>query len=199
MVSHNNHRSVGRPREFDEQAVLNAAMDVFWRKGFEAASLADLCKATGLHKGSLYSAFGDKHQLFMRALEHYSHCEFEEVMEVVSMQASPLQNIRNVVAKIMATADKDKGCMMVNTLVELAPHDEIVRTAVRAFGEKRIAAVAEMIAAAQQAGEVRQDLSPRKLAMHLTMTIAGANTMMKGMTDKDIALEILNDLISCWT
>ena len=68
MVQAREKRSVGRPREFDEKAALEAAMDSFWQKGFEATSLADLCACTGLHKGSLYQAFGDKHQLFMRAL-----------------------------------------------------------------------------------------------------------------------------------
>ena len=52
-------RSVGRPREFDEEAALEAAMDAFWAKGYEATSMADLCNCTGLHKGSLYQAFGD--------------------------------------------------------------------------------------------------------------------------------------------
>ena len=65
-------RSVGRPREFDEEAALEAAMDAFWAKGFEATSMTDLCNCTGLHKGSLYQAFGDKHTLFLKALKHLS-------------------------------------------------------------------------------------------------------------------------------
>ena len=72
MVEAHAKRSVGRPREFDEEAALEAAMDAFWQKGYEATSLSDLCTCTGLHKGSLYQAFGDKHQLFMRALLHYA-------------------------------------------------------------------------------------------------------------------------------
>ena len=57
-------------------------MDAFWAKGYEATSMADLCTCTGLHKGSLYQAFGDKHSLFMNALKHYSDREFREVAAV---------------------------------------------------------------------------------------------------------------------
>ena len=62
---------VGRPREFDEEQVLDAAMKAFWANGYEATSLADLVSVTGLHKGSLYQAFGDKHSLFIQTLSRY--------------------------------------------------------------------------------------------------------------------------------
>ena len=84
------HRSVGRPREFDEQTVLAAAMDAFWRKGYEATSLTELCRCTGLNKGSLYQAFGDKHRLFMRSLAHYADMEYREVVAAASKSDSPL-------------------------------------------------------------------------------------------------------------
>ena len=62
---------VGRPRQFDEEQVLDAAMKAFWANGYEATSLADLVSVTGLHKGSLYQAFGDKHSLFVQTLNRY--------------------------------------------------------------------------------------------------------------------------------
>ena len=97
MVKTLTGRPVGRPREFDEEVVLTAAMEAFWRKGFEATSLVDLTKATGLNKASLYRVFGDKHQLFMSALKNYSDIEFRETTAVVSESASPLTNLRAVV------------------------------------------------------------------------------------------------------
>ena len=62
---------VGRPRQFDVDQTLDAAMRAFWARGYEATSMADLMAATGLHKGSLYQAFGDKHALFIEALKRY--------------------------------------------------------------------------------------------------------------------------------
>ncbi len=79
MSAARDKRPVGRPREFDEDSVLEAAMEVFWRKGYEATSLADLCDCTGLHKGSLYQTFGSKHDLFMKALKHYIDRQFAQV------------------------------------------------------------------------------------------------------------------------
>jgi len=97
-------RPVGRPREFDEQRVLEAAMDAFWKRGYEATSLAELCKVTGLNKGSLYQAFGDKHSLFMRALAHYEDREYRAVLAVAAESDSPLENIRAAVRKIIEDA-----------------------------------------------------------------------------------------------
>ena len=123
MVKTLTGRPVGRPREFDEEQVLAAAMEAFWRKGYEATSLVDLTAATGLNKASLYRVFGDKHQLFKSALQHYAQTEFQKVAAVVRSDVSPLTNLRAVVDKITSDAGSEKGCMMINSLVELAPHD----------------------------------------------------------------------------
>jgi TetR/AcrR family transcriptional repressor of nem operon len=93
-------------------------MDAFWDKGFEATSMADLCTCTGLHKGSLYQAFGDKHKLFMDALRHYADSEFHETVGVMKASNTPLENLRAVVNKICDDASGEKGCMMINSLVE---------------------------------------------------------------------------------
>lgn len=173
-------------------------MCVFWRKGFEAASLTDLCQATGLHKGSIYQAFGDKHQLFMRALNHYSEKEFNEVLAVVSHDVSPLTNIYAVVEKICSIADDGRGCLMVNTMVEMSNHDPIVLRAIQEFGQKRINAMSEMIAAAQQAGEIRQALDPKLLSIQMMMTLAGAAAMTKGFLDREQTYQAILSLIGYW-
>ena len=191
-------RSPGRPREFDEAQVLEAAMEVFWRKGYESASLAELCQATGLHKGSLYQAFGDKHQLMMRALHHYSEMEFQECVSVMSDDFSPLENLRAIMHKVVEITGRNSGCLMVNTIVELAPHNEEVKRAVQTFGEKRIEAMAELLIAAQAAGEIRAELEPRKLAMHMMVTLAGTATLSKGFIDRAAADDIVDETINSW-
>ena len=191
-------KAVGRPREFNEEQVLSAVIDVFWSKGYEAASLTDLCQATGLHKGSLYQAFGDKRQLFLTALEHYSEREFNQVMTALSDSATPLQNLRAVIEKILYVSADEKGCLAVNSMAELAPHDEVVKGALQKFGIKRLQALTELIGQAQQAGEIRPELKPDKLAMQAMFSITGALTITKGFLPKDLVLEVLNDLISSW-
>jgi TetR/AcrR family transcriptional repressor of nem operon len=173
-------------------------MDAFWAKGFEATSMADLCCCTGLHKGSLYQAFGDKHTLFMDALRHYADTEFHETTAVISESNTPLENLRGVVNKICDDASGEKGCMMINSMVELAPHDPAVKAALQGFGQQRMQAITEMIAAAQESGELSVERPPDRLARQLMMTMAGGAAMVKGVLPPDAMLETMNDLIDSW-
>ena len=198
MREKQSHRPVGRPREFDEEAVLDCAMGAFWRKGYEATSLADLCDCTGLHKGSLYQTFGDKHQLFMRALQHYAEEEFREVAAVAFSSESPLENIRAAINKICDDFSTDKGCMMINSLVELAPHDPQVKAALQEIGGKRVRFMTDLIGKAQQAGEIRQELDSTRLARQLMITLAGSAAMAKGFLGRDEIAEVLDELIASW-
>ena len=198
MAQHAPSRSVGRPREFDEDAALEAAMEAFWAKGYEATSMADLCKCTGLHKGSLYQAFGDKHALFMAALKHYADTEFRDVADEALQSESPLDNIRAAVRKICSMAAHEKGCLMINSVVELAPHDEAVKAAVRGFAKQRLDAMTHLIGQAQQAGEIRVQQAPDRLARQLMITLAGAATLVKGLIDPRDAQQSVEDLIDSW-
>lgn len=173
-------------------------MNAFWAKGYEATSMADLCACTGLHKGSLYQAFGDKHKLFMDALRHYADTEFRDVAAVMFQSDSPLENIRAAVRKICDDAGSDKGCLMINTLVELAPHDAEVRKTLRGFAEQRIRVITELVARAQEAGEIKSMQAPEKLARQLMMTLAGAATMVKGFLEPGEVGEVMQDLLDSW-
>jgi len=191
-------RSVGRPREFDEEAALEAAMDAFWAKGYEATSMTDLCSCTGLHKGSLYQAFGDKHTLFMDALRHYADSEFSETAAVAEHLTSPLESIRAMVDKICDDAGGERGCLMINSMVELAPHDPAVKAALQGFGEQRMRVVTEMLAKAQELGEISVQREPYKLARQLMMTLAGGAAMVKGLLAPEEITEAMHELIDSW-
>jgi len=199
MVKTLTGRPVGRPREFDEEQVLAAAMDAFWRKGYEATSLVDLTEATGLNKASLYRVFGDKHQLFMSALKNYSNIEFRETTAVLSESATPLTNLRAVVEKVCEDAGSEKGCLMINSMVETAPHDPEVKQLLQEFGTQRLQAIQGMISQAQAAGEVRPELDPQKLAISLMITFAGSAAMIKGFVPGAQIVENLENLIESWT
>jgi TetR/AcrR family transcriptional repressor of nem operon len=173
-------------------------MDAFWAKGYEATSMTDLCNCTGLHKGSLYQAFGDKHTLFMDALKHYADSEFHETTAVARHLTSPLEMLRAVVNKICDDAGGEKGCMMINSMVELAPHDPAVKSALQGFGEQRMRAMTEMIAKAQEAGEISVKTDSYKLARQLMMTLAGGAAMVKGLLATEEITETMNELIDSW-
>ena len=174
-------------------------MGAFWRKGYEATSLADLCDCTGLHKSSLYQTFGDKHQLFMRSLEHYAEQTFRDVAAAAFESDSPLENIKAVVHKVCDDAGHSKGCMMINAMVELAPHDPEVKAAINKVGEKRLRMMTDLIDKARQAGEIRAGQEPYKLARQLMISIAGVAATVKAFLDRDEAIEVLDELIESWT
>ena len=188
-------RPVGRPREFDEDKALEAAMEAFWQKGYEATSLADLCRCTGLHKGSLYQTFGSKHELFMRALKNYTDRTFAEVSSVITESQSPIENIRAVMHLVINQASEESGCMMMNSLTELAPHDPEVKEALLASGQRRLAAMTELVSAAKGAGEIRDERQPDEIALQLMVTLAGSATTMKGFLTKDQALHNIDNVL----
>jgi TetR/AcrR family transcriptional repressor of nem operon len=121
---------VVRPREFDEGAALESAMHCFWSKGFEATSVRDLASAMGITGTSLYNAFGDKRNLYRRALSHYLD---QSVRERITRLESSMPGAGAVAAFFAEVIDRSvrdrqrKGCMLVNTALEVAPHDPEMR------------------------------------------------------------------------
>jgi len=174
-------------------------MDAFWQKGYEATSLTDLCTCTGLHKGSLYQAFGDKHTLFMRSLKHYADREFKDTAAVAYQFESPLDSIRAIVRTVCDHAAEGRGCLMINSMVELAPHDPEVKRAIENEGEKRIRVFTELLSKARDRGEIRADLVPEKLAQQLMIGLAGSAAMVKGLITTEQVMDILDDMIGYWT
>jgi len=199
MAQPGQKRSVGRPREFDEERALEAAMDEFWKKGYESTSLNDLCCCTGLHKGSLYQAFGDKHKLFMRSLNHYADREFKDVAAVAFEQDSPLDSIRALVRTVCDHAAEGRGCLMINSMVELAPHDPEVKAMLMNEGQRRIAVMTELLTKAQEAGEIRPELDPARLAQQLMVGLAGAAALVKGLITTEEVMNLLESMIDLWT
>jgi TetR/AcrR family transcriptional repressor of nem operon len=199
MAQPGQKRSVGRPREFDEERALEAAMDEFWKKGYESTSLNDLCCCTGLHKGSLYQAFGDKHQLFMRSLNHYADREFKDVVAVAIEQDSPLDSIRALVRTVCDHAAEGRGCLMINSMVELAPHDPEVKEMLMNEGQRRIQVMTELLTKAQEAGEIRPELDPARLAQQLMVGLAGAAALVKGLITTEEVMHLLESMIDLWT
>jgi TetR/AcrR family transcriptional repressor of nem operon len=121
---------VARPREFDINQALDAAMEAFWRHGYEGTSLADLMDVMGLQKGSVYKAFGSKHELFIHVLKRYLDKLSADMGAAIGGASSPAEALRQFIDYVRSTGfegDLRKGCLAVNSVVELAPHDDEVR------------------------------------------------------------------------
>ena len=175
---------VGRPREFDTDFVLDAAMRVFWLKGYEATSLTDLMAATGLHKGSIYGAFGDKRSLFIEALKRYLWEMHGTEVEELKNAATPLDGLRNVGHALIDLVDDEgdvpKGCMAVNAIVEMAPEDEEVKQVMDEHVDRMRQTIVETVLAAQEAGQITKDRPAEVVAGMLMTFVSGLSTTMKG-------------------
>ncbi len=127
-------KMLGRPREFDEDEALAKIMNVFWAKGFEGASMSDLVSATGLRKGSLYAAFGDKRAIYRKALALYDRTAIDRAVRLLAGPAAPEKRISEFLQSAIdaVAVQKDRrGCFLCNASVDQAVLDPETEHAVK--------------------------------------------------------------------
>lgn len=173
--------TMGRPREFDEDEVLRAALETFLEHGFEATSVEDLTRRTGLQKGSLYGAFGDKRQLFRTALARYQDRSIGELRGALAAGPSPRAALGAFFAEVVKRSCERaaRGCLCVNTTVELAPHDEEVARSLARHRERVEAAFAELVERGQKAGEFAPTLEARAAGRYLGTLLTGLSVLAR--------------------
>jgi TetR/AcrR family transcriptional repressor of nem operon len=166
---------MARPREFDVDEVLEGAMEVFWEKGFDGASFADIEARTGVKKASLFAAFGDKRELFLKAIRRYQE-RGRETCRAKLASGSPRAALRAWLGDAAGLAKGEcgrRGCLQVNTIVELAPHDEGVADVLREHSDHLVEVLVDVIRRGQEAGEFRDDVAAEVLADYLTTALYG--------------------------
>ncbi|MBT8492166.1 MAG: TetR/AcrR family transcriptional regulator [Deltaproteobacteria bacterium] len=177
---------MARPREYDENEVLEKALEAFWAHGFEATSLADLMDATGLAKGSLYKGFGDKRSLFLRALDHYLERGRAGLSDLANDSRSGAELLRDWLGHVVSMATCTglrKGCMSVNCTIELAPHDDDIRKRLRKHERQVEALYARLIERGIEDGSLRAELDTQASAEWLTTIVDGLQVRGKlGLT-----------------
>jgi len=175
---------MARPRKFAEGDVVAAARDEFWTRGYAATSVDDLTAATGLGKGSLYGAFGDKHGLYLRALDDYIASSLDEVRGQLRDPAfsayDRLTHHLRAQVKAIAADKSRRGCMMAKSAAELAGLDDAVDKKVeRAYATWRDELVA-CVKEAQRDGDIDAKQNPQALAGALLAFMRGQEALHKG-------------------
>ncbi|HEY0471838.1 MAG TPA: TetR/AcrR family transcriptional regulator [Kribbella sp.] len=178
---------MGRPRKFDEEKVLRAARDEFWRNGYASTSLDDLMKATGLGKGSLYGAFGDKHQLFLKVLSSYAHDTADGVCGAIASGDRAIDVLRGFFypGPAVTAPDEDgpvavrRGCFLANSSTELAARDPEVTGCARATYQAVEDCFTNAVAQAVADGDLPEDTNPRELGRLLLTIQQGLQFLMK--------------------
>ena len=110
---------MGRQKEFDEQVVLERAMNLFWERGYAGLGLAELLERMQISRQSLYDTFGNKRQLFIRTIEHYRATQLAGALALLERDGSPIQNVKDVVSFFegLASDARCRGCLVANALV----------------------------------------------------------------------------------
>jgi TetR/AcrR family transcriptional regulator, transcriptional repressor for nem operon len=175
---------MARPRKFDESDVIAAARDEFWSRGYAATSVDDLTSVTGLGKGSLYGAFGDKHGLFLRALNDYIGTSMDgvraQLRDPTYRAYDRLTQHVRAQARAVAADKTRRGCMMAKSAAELGATDETVERAVEHAYTTWIAELANCVKEAQRDGAIDKKQNPQALATTLLAFMRGQEALHKG-------------------
>jgi TetR/AcrR family transcriptional regulator, copper-responsive repressor len=163
-----NARRRGRPREYDPDVALAQATDAFWRAGFAATSLDELSAATGMHRPSLYAAFGDKRALHLRAIARYREETWGRIVGQLQAQIPLVEALARVFAEGLAVylsgQGGPRGCFIVGTALPEAMSDDEVRAAIAEGLAELDGAFEARFRAARAAGEIAPEADPVSLA-----------------------------------
>jgi TetR/AcrR family transcriptional repressor of nem operon len=177
---------MARPREFDEEAVLDATVQCFWRHGYEATSVKDLTGKTGLTAASLYNAYGDKRGLFRAALDRYvSESIGNRIRRCEAL--APLEAIHSFFDEILRRSLNDrqhKGCMLVNSALEMAPHDAEFQKIIAGVLTRIEGFFLGCIRTGQADGTITQSQPAAVLARHLLGVLMGVRVLARVRPEK---------------
>src|ERR1700676_1085929 len=190
-------RALGRPRSFETGKALDAAMKVFWCKGYEGASLSDLTRAMGINRPSLYAAFGDKESLFRKVLDRYDSGPAAYVREALNQPTARavVERLMEGAADLATASDNPRGCLFVQSALACGDKAKAIRNDLilrRGAGEK---AVRQARTRAQAEGEPPQDANAADLARYVVTVIQGiAVQAASGAARKELGRVIENAL-----
>jgi TetR/AcrR family transcriptional repressor of nem operon len=173
---------MARLKAFDEDRALDAAVDCFWMRGYEATSVRDLAQSMGIGGTSLYNAYGDKRALFARSLERYANRSMRERIARLEAGHRPKEAIRAFLAEIIERSLKDpdrKGCLLVNSALDVAPHDAEIGKVVGGYLDEIRAFFRRNIEAARKAGQAPRKIDAEEVSGHLLGVLLGIRVLAR--------------------
>ncbi len=164
-----------RPKSFDPDTVLDKAMGVFWEKGYDAASISDLTTAMGINRFSLYDTFGDKHELYLKALDAYTQNIVEPMVKKINA-IKTLDELESYFTEIIDdqhTCTCSRCCMIHKAAISQAASDEAIKQRVKCAQNHIHSALCDALVRIQSAGELTVEINITDAAWLLKITLAG--------------------------
>ncbi|GAB2982177.1 TetR/AcrR family transcriptional regulator [Mucilaginibacter puniceus] len=186
---------MARTKDFDENEVLNKAICLFWHKGYNGTSMQDLVDGLGISRSSLYDTYGDKHTLYLKALESYEQSAGSELSRILTGAKSAKEKLKQLMEWVVYNLvnDKDhKGCFMVNAKIETAGTDPDVYAVVCRSEQQVIDAFYKTIKTGQDKGELTNKQDAHTLANFMVNTVNGMRVTAKSTTDKSFFDDIIS-------
>ncbi|MFZ3474646.1 TetR/AcrR family transcriptional regulator [Streptomyces sp. 4.24] len=178
---------MARTKEFDPEAALQSALELFWQRGYEATSMADLVDRLGIGRASIYATFGNKHDLYLKALDRYNENRDAVLLHELSQPGAALPAVRAVVRRFAAESSSAgqrlTGCFVTNTAAELGAHDPVAARRVEASWNHIETLFHSALARARAQGELPADRDPRMLARMLLVLMQGMRIVGKASED----------------
>ncbi|MFF8428437.1 TetR/AcrR family transcriptional regulator [Streptomyces sp. NPDC016566] len=178
---------MARTKEFDPDAALQSALELFWRRGYEATSMSDLVEHLGIGRASLYATFGSKHELYLKAFDRYEQSGLARIVHELSQPGPALPAVRAVVRRYADEAAhgelRRSGCLVTNTAAELAPHDPAAARRVERNWDHLETVLHTTLVRARAQGELPSDRDPLTLSRTLLVLMQGLRVVGKASAD----------------
>lgn len=188
-----------RKKEFDEAAILDKAVDLFWRNGYHATSAQQLVDALGISRSSIYDTYTDKRTLFLKALKQYQDRNAKALIQFVNQATDAEQGVRGIFSGILqecAVDELNKGCFMVNTSIELSAMDAEIGQFVADNNRNVEDALTRLVKKGQDAGQFSTRKTARAYARFLFGTITALRVAARSGTDKKVLQDIVDVTLS---
>jgi TetR/AcrR family transcriptional repressor of nem operon len=190
---------MARTKDFNEEEVLEKALAIFWEKGYNGTSMQELVDGLGISRSSMYDTYTDKYTLFIKSLERYRRKTASEMMQLIDQGSSPKAVIKRMFQSVVNESLFDKvprGCFMVNTCVENAPHDKAVAKIVQENLQDAEEAFYLAIKKGQETGEIASRNEARALARFIVNNINGIRVTAKAGVDKKVYDDVVKVVLS---
>lgn len=191
--------AMGRPRTFDVDKALDSALMVFWKKGYEGTTLPDLTEAMGINRPSLYAAFGNKENLFRKALDRYSEkgAFFYEALEEPTARAV-VEKLLFGVADIMTEPGNPRGCLAVQGALACGEEADPIRQELIARRAEKEKAMRDRFKRAKKEGDLSADADPAALARYVSTIGYGMSVHAAGGATRKDLRKVVEIALSCW-